>query len=236
MLDIIYPGLCISCKQISPGRQLCENCYSDIKFISSSDICVCCGVPYKSFDETTAHPEHKCASCISETTDFKVCRSIARFDGTIRDLLHSFKYKKKLGIGKIFTRLIKDNFPKDLTSFNLIMPVPLHIKKLREREYNQSAVLVNGLSRELDCEKDLFSLIKSFETEPQVNFKDSRMRKKNVLKSFSVRDVKNIKKRSILLVDDVYTSGSTINECAKVLLGSGAGEVQALTLLRAVDI
>ena len=62
------------------------------------------------------------------------------------------------------------------------------------------------------------------------------MRKKNILKSFSVRDVKNVKKRSILLVDDVYTSGSTINECAKVLLGSGADEVQALTLLRAVDI
>ena len=116
------------------------------------------------------------------------------------------------------------------------MPVPLHIHKLREREYNQSAVLVNNLSKSLNCEKDLFSLVKSSETDPQINFKNRTMRKRNILKSFSVNDIKKVKKRSILLVDDVYTSGSTINECAKVLLKAGAGKVQALTLLRAVDI
>ena len=181
-------------------------------------------------------PAHKCESCIRETVSFNICRSIARYEGTLRELLHRFKYKRKLGIGNIFIKLMTDNFPKDLKGFDLMIPVPLHIHKLREREYNQSAVIVNGLSRKLNCEKDLFSLVKSTKTEPQVNFKNSKERKKNVSKSFSVTDVKKIEKRSILLIDDVYTSGSTIKECSKVLLKAGAIKVQALTLLRAVDI
>ena len=236
MLDIIFPGLCISCKQVSSGKHLCSRCYSEIRFIGSSGVCAICGVPFNSYENSVVQPSHKCADCIKHEVSFKICRSIARLDGTIRDLLHSFKYRKKLAVGKFFSKLIKDNFPKELKQFDLIMPVPLHIDKLREREYNQSAVIVNFLSREFGCEKDLFTLFKSTKTQPQVNFKDRRLRKKNILKSFSVRDVKKVKKRSILLVDDVYTSGSTINECAKVLMGSGADEVQALTLLRAVDI
>jgi len=236
MLDIIFPGLCIFCKKTSSGQQLCNNCYSEIRFIDSSNICICCGIPFNSFNESSHIPGHKCANCIREKINFNKCRSIAHFDGTIRELLHGFKYKKKLGIGNFFIKLIIDHFPKDLNGFDLMMPVPLHIHKLREREYNQSAVFVNNLSKRLNCEKDLFSLVKSSETDPQINFKNRTMRKRNILKSFSVNDIKKVEKRSILLIDDVYTSGSTINECAKVLLKAGAGKVQALTLLRAVDI
>lgn len=236
MLDIIFPGLCVFCKKTSSGQQLCERCYSEIRFIYSSDICKSCGIPFNYFNESSLIPVHKCGRCIKDEVNFSICRSIAHFDGTIRELLHGFKYKKKLGLGKFFSKLITGHFPKDLKGFDLIMPVPLHIRKLREREYNQSAVFVNYLSGELNCEKNLFSLVKSRETDPQINFKNSAMRKRNVLKSISVRNTKKVKKRSILLVDDVYTSGSTLNECAKVLLEAGAGKVQALTLLRAVDI
>lgn len=236
MLNIIFPGLCISCKKISFGQQLCGSCFSEIKFIDSSNICICCGIPFNLFNDSKDIPGHKCDNCLREKVNFNKCRSIAHFDGTLRELLHRFKYKKKLGIGKFFIQLILDHFPKDLKGFDLIIPVPLHIRKLREREYNQSAVFVNNLSKSLKCEKDLFSLVKSSETEPQISFKNSTKRKRNVLKSFSVTNVKKVEKRSILLIDDVYTSGSTINECAKVLLKAGAGKVQALTLLRAVDI
>lgn len=236
MLDIIFPSFCVSCNQYSPKGQLCSSCSSDIKFIKSKDVCHCCGVPFNYFDESVNTPKHKCSYCINQKVHYTVCRSIAYLEGTVRELLHGFKYRKKLGIGKLFTKLMTENFPEELLGFDLIMPVPLHINKLREREYNQSAVLVNGVSKKLICEKDLFSLVKSRETEPQVNFKNSNIRKKNISKSFSVRDVKKVKKRSILLVDDVYTSGSTVNECARVLLDSGAEEVRVLTLLRAVDI
>ena len=236
MLDIIFPRFCVSCKQYSQNNQLCPDCFSDINYINPETVCVSCGVPYNYFSEFTSRSPHKCSYCLTEKVHYSVCRSVAYLDGTIRELLHNFKYRKKLGLGRLFSKLIIDNFPKDLLGFDLIIPVPLHIKKLREREYNQSAILVNGISGKLRCEKDLFSLVKSRETEPQVNFKNSKIRKKNVVKSFSVRDVKKVEKRSILLVDDVYTSGSTINECARVLIESGAVDVRALTLLRAVDI
>ena len=236
MLDIIFPRFCFSCKQYSQNGQLCPDCFSDINYINPESVCVSCGVPFNYFSESASGPEHKCSYCLTEKVHYSVCRSIAYLDGTIREMLHAFKYRRKLGLAKLFSKLILDNFPKDLLGFDLIMPVPLHINKLREREYNQSAILVNGISGKLNCEKDLFSLVKSRETEPQVNFKNRKNRKKNLVKSFSVRDVKKVEKRSILLVDDVYTSGSTINECARLLLESGADDVRALTLLRAVDI
>jgi len=233
MLDIIFPNLCVYCKNISTGEPLCKSCYSEISFIDPLNVCTCCGVPFSSDSELTGPVYHKCGKCIKEKINFTRCRSVAQFNGVIRELLHSFKYRKKLGIGKIFAKLLTDNFPKDLKGFDLLLPVPLYINKLREREYNQSAVLVSYLSNKLRFEKDLFSLIKSSETNPQIMYKTIRQRKKNILKSFTVRNVKKVKKRSILLVDDVYTSGSTLNECAKVLLESGAVKVQALTLLRA---
>ena len=197
---------------------------------------MCCGIPFSLFNGSQKTKSHKCESCLRNIVSFHRCRSVARYDGTLRELLHRFKYKRKISIGKFFIKLILDHFPKDIKGFDLIMPVPLHINKLREREYNQSAIIVNSLSRHLNCEKDLFSLKKSCETEPQVNFKNSQMRKRNILKSFSISDVKKVEKRSILLIDDVYTSGSTLNECAKVLVKAGASKVQALTLLRAIEI
>ena len=236
MLNIIFPKLCISCQSPSSGHVLCRPCFSEINFINTSNICISCGIPFNLFNKLSPTKSHKCDGCIRNIVNFNRSRSIARYDGTLRELLHRFKYKKKIGIGKFFTKLILDHFPKDLKGFDLMMPVPLHINKLREREYNQSAVIVNCLSRDLECEKDLFSLKKSRETEPQVNFKNSSARKRNILKSFSVSEVKKVKKRSILLIDDVYTSGSTLNECAKVLLEAGASKVHALTLLRAVEI
>lgn len=236
MLDIIFPTLCICCKKASTGQQLCESCYSEIRFIDSTGICKSCGIPFNSLSEPPQTPVSRCGRCIKENVNFSICRSVAHFDGTIRELLHGFKYKKKLGLGGFFSKLITDHFPNDLKGFDMLIPVPIHIRKLRQREYNQSAVFVNYISRKIKCEKDLFSLVKSRETDPQVNFKNSNMRKRNVLKSFSVRNPKKVKKRSILLVDDVYTSGATLNECAKVLLEAGADKVKALTLLRAVDI
>jgi len=178
MLNIFFPNLCISCHNPSSEQLLCNLCSSEIKLINTTNICISCGIPFNLFSESTFIKGHKCDSCIRETVNFNKCRSIARYDGTLRELLHRFKYKKKLGVGNFFIKLILDNFPKDLKGFDLVMPVPLHIRKLREREYNQSAVLVNSLSRKLNCEKDLFSLVKSRETEPQINFKNSNMRKK----------------------------------------------------------
>lgn len=232
MLNLIFPDLCVYCKEISPGEDLCKTCFSKINFIKQEHVCVVCGVPYKSGEENNRFL-HKCGTCVKKEKKLLRCRSVAYFDGLIRELLHSFKYRGRLSIGRVCAKLLTDKFSEDLKGFDLVLPVPVHIKKLREREFNQSAVLATYLSKKLDLECDLFSLVKSRETEAQVVYKNAEERRKNVAKSFSIRNPKKIKKRSVLLVDDVFTSGSTVNECAGVLLKSGASEVQALTLLRA---
>ena len=198
MLDIIFPNLCVYCKNISTGEPLCKSCYSEISFIDPLNVCTCCGVPFSSDSELTGPVYHKCGKCIKEKINFTRCRSVAQFNGVIRELLHSFKYRKKLGIGKIFAKLLTDNFPKDLKGFDLLLPVPLHINKLREREYNQSAVLVSYLSNKLRFEKDLFSLIKSSETNPQIMYKTIRQKKK-YFKKFYCKKCKESEKK-------VYTS------------------------------
>ena len=231
MLDLIFPDLCVYCKNHSPNSDLCSSCYSKISFVSTQNICIKCGTPFNLGSET-GHG-HKCGACIEKERYYTKCRSVALFDGLIRELLHLFKYRKKLGIGKLCGKLLTENLPGAIEDFDLIVPVPMHIRKLREREFNQCAVLSKYLSGKTGKEYDPFTLIKLRETEAQVVFKNAGDRRKNVYKSFSVRFKDRIKKRSVLIIDDVYTTGSTVNECARVLLESGASKVLALTLLRA---
>lgn len=174
-----------------------------------------------------------CARCLNDEFYFTRARSVAYFDGLLRDLLHSFKYRKKLHLGKLLSHIFIENVPSYLNFFNLILPVPVHLNKLKEREYNQSAILGEKLSCVAQCEYDPFILYKVKDTPPQILFESLSDRKRNVRNFFSVKDVKKIKNMSILLVDDVYTTGSTVNECSRVLLKAGAASVQVLTLMRA---
>ncbi|MGI9533620.1 MAG: ComF family protein [Thermodesulfobacteriota bacterium] len=232
MLNFIFPSICISCKQPVTTQGICNDCQSGIKFLNKNQSCFICGVPF-AFMNLGKDVEHLCARCLKGEFYFAKARGVAYFDGLLRDLLHGFKYRRKLHIGKILSDIFTANIPSDLNSFNLIVPVPIYLKKLREREFNQTAILSKNISETVKCEYDPFTLYKIKETPPQITFEKLHERKRNVRNFFSVRDAKKIKRRSILLVDDVYTTGSTVNECSRVLLNAGAASVQVLTLMRA---
>jgi predicted amidophosphoribosyltransferase len=112
----------------------------------------------------------------------------------------------------------------------------MHISKLREREYNQSAVLAYGLARGIGVRCDLRAFRKIRDTRPQIEFKNEEERRRNVRGAFSVTSSGAFKDKSILLVDDVFTTGSTSDECARVILKSGAAGVSVFTLSRAKGI
>ncbi len=128
------------------------------------------------------------------------------------------------------------NFPDDFDEFDCIVPVPLHIDKLSEREYNQSVILACGLAKLMCLECDLFALRRIRDTRPQIELSGESERRRNVRGAFSVATKQSFKDRSILLVDDLFTTGSTCDECSKMLLKSGAYKVQVLTLTRAKAI
>jgi len=113
------------------------------------------------------------------------------------------------------------------------VPVPLHIDKLRHREYNQSVILATGVAKYKGSKCDLLGLKRIRDTVPQIEIKNENERRSNVKGAFSIAKDKSYKDESVLIVDDVFTSGSTSDECSKMLLKSGAYKVQVLTLTRA---
>ncbi len=123
--------------------------------------------------------------------------------------------------------------PYGADDVDVIVPVPLHINKLRSREYNQSAVLAKNLAKSIGVKHDLFGLKKIRDTMPQFEIQKEEARRKNVKGAFSVTDPGAFSGKSVLVVDDVFTTGSTTDECALALLRAGASEVRVLTVARA---
>lgn len=121
----------------------------------------------------------------------------------------------------------------DIRDYSLIMPVPLHPKRLRERGFNQSVILAREISERFRISLDFMTLVRHQYTEAQISL-GKKEREVNVRGVFSVTDSGKVKGQKIILVDDVYTSGSTVKECARVLMKSRADRVAVLTLARAV--
>lgn len=246
MLDLVFPNLCSSCgSPQSDDNALCETCLNDINLIAELPGCASCGVPFGYFkskespgneDSEGRGNSHLCAKCVKGRYCFKRARSIAFYDGPVREMIHGFKYEGKLNLGEVLSDILIKHFPGDVEGFDLVVPVPLYISKLRKRGYNQSAVLAANFARSADVAVDLHALRKIRDTRPQFEIKDEAVRRSNVRGAFVVREKNSFARSSVLLIDDVFTTGSTSDECAKTLMKSGAFQVQVLTLTRAKGI
>ena len=261
MLDLIFPNICPFCESPSEDREVCKKCKDDIVYINERSVCLRCGVPFRvaepfnldsftssGLDDCLADGQphmvnavipagtavgHFCGRCLRGEFNFLRARSVAYYDGLIRDILHKFKYNGKLSLGRVLSHMMGENYPNDMEEVELIVTVPLHVSKLRKREFNQSVILASALTGKLGVALDPFVLIKLRETRPQFEISDEGERRKNVRGVFSLVNPAAIEKKSLLLVDDIFTTGSTVNECVRVLLQGGASRVQVLTLLRA---
>ncbi|MGH7886009.1 MAG: ComF family protein [Thermodesulfobacteriota bacterium] len=231
MFAIFFPKTCSICKSISK-TPLCENCINEIEFLDLKDCCVSCGAPFNHIvkDEKS---EALCIRCIRKEFHFERARSIVIHQGLVKNLIHKFKYREKIVLKGALTQLITERFPSGFSSFDTAIPVPLYIKKLRKREFNQSSVIAKYIAKKFGCSFDPFSLVKRLENKSQFEIGNLNERIKNVAGVFHISNTNSIESRSVLLVDDVFTTGSTINECSKVLLQAGAEKVQVLTLTRA---
>ena len=234
LADVIFPSRCVTCGVVlGPDKTLhfCHVCFSRITFIRSP-ICSRCGIPFNGPDGG----DHLCGDCLTSETYFSVARAVGRYETTILDAIHRFKYGGKIAVGEILGRLMADfAYPAfDIKEYSLIIPAPLHPKRLRERGFNQSLILALAVSKRFSLALDFTTLRRRIHTKPQVSL-GKKERKVNVRGAFEVSEEKKIRGKSIILVDDVYTTGSTVNECARVLTKSKAAKVAVLTLARAVQ-
>ena len=204
-----------------------------------------CGVPFGYFAMGPASEDairkesettHLCGKCLKGHYVFNKARSVALYQGVIREMIHAFKYEGNLKIAGTLAETIIMHMPFNMEDIDILVPVPLYIGKLRQREYNQSSVLATEISRRTSVPVSLMGLARIRDTLPQIEIRDEAARRRNVRGAFQARDKSAFQGCSALLIDDVFTTGSTSNECAKTLLKSGASSVDVLTLARAKSI
>ncbi len=231
--DVIFPPQCMGCAEIlSRGRQLfCLACKEKIKFIRGS-LCPVCGT---TFLDSPAE-SHLCGNCIENKTYFSCARAVFSYETIILDVIHKFKYGNNISVGAMLASFMADfSFPDvDFSDHSLMIPVPLHIKRLRERGFNQSLILARALAKKWQIPIN-FSLLKRHKSTLTQTGLHKTERKQNIKGAFEVNDKKIIAGKNIILVDDVYTTGATINECAKTMIKAGAQKVTVLTLARVLQ-
>jgi ComF family protein len=193
-------------------------------------LCVVCGIPF-----IGSGSDHVCGSCCTSVPHFDAARAALAYEGASRDLIHAFKYRNKTHLRRPLALLTMERL-SDFIHYrrpDLIVAVPLHQKKLSSRGFNQAILLGEIFSQRLNIPLDRRNLRRSRWTEPQVNLAavDRRM---NVKGAFSIHDSALLKDRRILLVDDVLTTGSTVEECSRVLKASGVSDVTVITVARAL--
>src|SRR5208337_4564458 len=208
---------------------ICPDCRKAIRTVRPP-YCPCCGLPYPSGDEKG----HLCAPCLKERRYFEVHRTCALYEGAIKEAIHRFKYGGVFPLVSVFGDLLHPAFQRLTRDYpvDLLVPVPLHMRRLRERGFNQALLLVKELSKRTGIPYEERALKKIKDTPVQITLK-KRERRKNLTRAFQVKDREAIKGKAVMLVDDVYTTGTTVNECSRALRAAGAERVAVLTVARA---
>jgi ComF family protein len=211
------------------GGPFCSSCFSLIRFVAPP-FCPCCGIPLAG-----AGAGHLCGDCLVSPPSYRIARAFARYETVLLDAIHVFKYKGKITTGEILGKIMAEHVYPDMSiaDYSLIVPVPLHPRRLRERGFNQAVILAREISKRFSIPLDFLTLKRRVFTEPQVSL-GKEQRTANVRGAFAVMNEKKIKGQKIILIDDVYTTGSTVKECAGALMKNGAADVAVLTLARAV--
>ena len=187
--------------------------------------CEKCGIPTKG--------AHTCEKCLSNPPAYRMMRSWAVFDSPVQNALHTIKYRRNIGLGESFAAQMAEFFRSLEWQVDVLMPVPLGKNRLKERGYNQVALVARPLAYEAGLDYNPGAIWKARETRSQVGLSISQ-RRENVDGAYQA-DARTVKHKSVVLMDDVATTGSTILACTDALLSAGAKEVYAITIARALS-
>jgi len=217
-LDLLFPQWCVGCGR--EGEYICQQCRESLSFISPP-VCPKCGKPQSE--------ARLCSACVNWDSAINSIRSPFIFDGVIRQAIHELKYRNLRALAPLMAQLLYEYFRTNSLPGDVILPVPLHKKRLRERGYNQSLLIARELGKLTGIPVDVHSLVKNSHTTPQARTASVEERRENVAGAFSCTG-DNLKGKSIILIDDVTTSGATLDACAASLKAAGAASVRGLVM------
>lgn len=234
LLDLLYPPRCVVCRGHSEFPGFCASCYASI-LTPASPLCTLCGLPFA----TRAGQDHLCGSCAGTRPHFGRARAATLYaahapvDDPLKSTIQAYKYNRDVSLAPVLAKLLIDHAPLPAEEYDVLVPVPLHPERLRWRGFNQAHLLARRFAPSRHPTVDPFALRRIRATRPQVEL-SGVARRGNVAGAFRAPQPNRISGKRILLVDDVYTTGATVNECSRVLLEAGARGVDVLVLARAV--
>lgn len=229
---IVFPSFCRLCEALleKPGEKIvCGECLARL-IPCRGPSCPCCG----RFLE--GPPEgHLCRRCLERPPAFSLHRSCGAYHGTLKDIILLLKYRRYAVLSRALAAYAETCLAPEeglWVDADFLVPVPLHAARKRERGFNQSRLIARDLARIRKLEVLDRCLVKIRNVPPQTSL-EAGERDKNVKKAFAVRKRRKIAGKTLVLVDDVFTTGATLRECSRTLLEAGAREVRALTIAQA---
>ncbi len=229
--DFLLPGRCLRCGiVVSETGALCSSCWEGMSFIAAPH-CDRCGQPF----EVDPVGGGICASCIADPPAYARARSVFRYDDASRALILRFKHGDRTGAAPHFARWMARAGGELLAGDPVLVPVPLHPWRLWRRRYNQAAMLAQAIAKQAGkpCIPDALVRVRATPSQGRLG---RGQRRRNVKGAFQVKRAGAIEGNRVILVDDVLTTGATVDECVRVLQRGGASQVDVLTLARVVLI
>ena len=228
--ELVFPSFCLECEKKLPCLDLpllCNDCLTNIKYITSPK-CTCCGAPFQTGQD------HLCSLCMKKSFAFDLARAAVYYREPITKLISALKFNGTL-TGLATLAQLAQSAPNitNLSEPDIILPVPLHIQRLRERGFNQALVIAQ-VCFPTSKQKIIRNILLRHQATSYQTALSGAKRRKNLIGAFSLKNPEQIKNKNILLVDDVFTTGSTVHECAKVLRKAAAKRIEVFTLTRAV--
>lgn len=225
-LDLLFPPQCCGCG--ATGMILCASCADGLMRIPPQ--CFVCHAWVPSTDTTP--PGRTCSLCRPHSAVYAFLSPFSYQYSAMRELVHSLKYRRNREAARLFGDMLASHlaalhviFPKDA----MLIPVPLHKARQRERGFNQSFLIARALGQKLDIEVRRDVLIKTKQTVPQMELlREERLR--NLHNTFFVQNPLPVQGKTVILIDDVKTTGATLEECARMLKKSGAKQIWAVTV------
>lgn len=222
VIDMIYPekSKCLYCGSLSEinAAGLCSSCMEMLPYITER-LCLRCGRPMPPV-ETGA----LCSMCRKGAVHFDSGCVVFHFTGIIQNVIYRLKYGGERDMALIIGKLMAERLEDTGWDIDMMIPVPLHVSRYKERGFNQSFLLASVMGRELEINVSQNILIRKRDTGSQTQLTGS-YRVHNVKDAFSVKDCASLKGSSVLVVDDIMTTGATLNECSRELKKYGAGKV-----------
>lgn len=217
----LFRPYCVLCLAPTSSRSLCDDCFTDLPWLSSKQ-CSICALPLEVSDAV-------CGGCLQNPPAFNQCKALFRYGSPIDMMISQFKYQGDLAVGELLSDILTLHLPFKNSLPDFLIPMPLHASRLQERGFNQASILANALSTVLHVPVDHHICKRVRATAHQMGL-NAGVRKKNLRHAFACSEL--VKDKSVAIVDDVVTTGATVNELASTLRRAGARHIDVWCLAR----